>query len=53
MVDPEAKTIMVLLLEQNRFEVGGIYSKSHTLQSRTLEGFRIPMEDVFEAYLET
>ena len=53
MVDPNAKTIMVLLLEQKRFEVGGIYGKGHTLQSRTLEGFRIPMEDVFEAYSET
>ena len=52
-VDPEARTVMVLLRGQNRFEVAGTYGKGHTLQSPTLEGLKIPMEEVFEAYLET
>ncbi|MCY4081744.1 MAG: Uma2 family endonuclease [Caldilineaceae bacterium] len=51
-VDPEAKTIMVLLLGQNRFEVGGTYGKGHTLQSPTLEGFTVLVDELFEAFLE-
>lgn len=51
--DPDAKTIMVLLRGEHRFEVEGIYGKGHTLQSPTLEGFRVQMEEVFENYLKT
>ncbi|MDE0463182.1 MAG: Uma2 family endonuclease [Caldilineaceae bacterium] len=52
-VDPSAKTIMVLVLGLDRFEVGGIYGIGHILRSPTLEGFRLPMEELFEASLET
>ena len=51
-VDPEAKTVMVLLQGQNRFEVARTYGKGHSLQSPTLEGFTVQVEELFEAYLE-
>ncbi len=52
-VDPDAKTIMVLLRGESRFEVCGIYGEGHIIQSPTLSEFSIAIEDVFEAYLET
>ena len=48
-VDPDANTIMVLLRGENRFEVGGFYGKGHTLQSPTLAGFSVQVEELFEA----
>ena len=51
-VDPEVKTVMVLLRGQNRFEVAGTYGKGHTLVSPTLEGFTVQVEELFEASLE-
>ena len=51
-VDPEAKTVMVLLRGQNRFEVAGTYGKGHTLVSPTLEGFTVQVEELFEVYWE-
>ncbi len=46
-VDPDAKTIMVLLRDGNRFEVSGIYGEGQTLTSPTLEGFSFALEEVF------
>lgn len=51
-VDPEARTVMVLLRGQNRFEVAGTYGKGDTLQSPTLEGFTVQVDELFEAYLK-
>ena len=52
-VDPDAKTIMVLVRGESRFEVCGIFGEGHTLQSPTLSGLRIATEEVFEPYLAT
>ena len=46
-VDPDARTIMVLLRGKNRFEVGGIYGEDQSLTSPTLDGFSIALEEVF------
>ena len=51
-VDPDAKTIMVMVRREERFEVKGIYGKGHILESPTLEGFTVQVEVLFEAYLE-
>ena len=46
-VDPDAKTIMVLLRRESRFEVSGIYGEGQSLRSPTLTGFGVPLEEVF------
>ena len=46
-VDPDAKTVMVLLRGESSFEVGGIYGQGETLRSPTLEGFSIEVREVF------
>ncbi len=46
-VDPEARTILVLLRGKNRFEVSGIYGKGQTLLSPSLEGFTVTLEETF------
>lgn len=48
-VDPDARTIMVLLQGENRFEVSGIYGDEQSLTSPTLDGFTIALMDIFEA----
>ena len=48
-VDPDARTIMVLLQGENRFEVSGIYGDEQSLASPTLDGFTIALKDIFEA----
>lgn len=48
-VDPDSRTIMVLLLGENRFEVSGIYGEDQSLTSPTLDGFSIALKDLFEA----
>ena len=48
-VDPDARTIMVLLQGENRFEVSGIYGDEQSLESPTLGGFTIALKDIFEA----
>ena len=47
LVDPEAKTIMVLLRGESRFEVEGMYGEGQTLRSPTLAGFSVALEEVF------
>ena len=48
-VDPDSRTIMVMLRGENRFEVSGIYGDDQSLTSPTLDGFSIALEDIFEA----
>lgn len=46
-VDPDAKTITVLLRGESRFEVAGIYREGQMLRSPTLAGFSVALGDVF------
>ena len=46
-VDPDAKTIMVLLRGESRFEVSGIYGEGQTLRSPTLAEFTIDLDAIF------
>ncbi len=47
-VDPDAKTVTVLLRGEGGFEVDGIYGEGETLRSPTLTGFSLAMGEVFE-----
>ena len=47
LADPESKTVTVLLLGENGYEVVGIYSKGDTLTSPTLESFSIDLNEIF------
>ena len=47
MVDPDEKTITVLLPGESGFEVAGIYEEGETLTSATLRGFRLNTGDIF------
>ena len=46
-VDPDAKTITVLLRGESRFEVSGIYGEEQNLSSPTLGGFSVALEEIF------
>ena len=46
-VDPDAKTITVLLQGEGRFEVSGIYEAGQSLRSPTLAGFSVTLEEIF------
>lgn len=48
-VDPDTKTIKVLLRGEQRFKIGGIYGEGHTLQSPTLAGLTVQVEELFES----
>ena len=45
-VDPGARTILVLLRGKNRFEVSGIYGEDQVLSSPTLEGFSVVLKEL-------
>ena len=47
LVDPEARTAMVLLLGEHRFEIVGIYGERQTLTSPTLKGLSVHLEGMF------
>ena len=47
MVDTDARTITVLLLGECGFVVEGIYGEGETLESPTLGGFALRIDDVF------
>ena len=47
LADPEARTIMVMLLGEAGFEVEAIYGKGHTLTSPTLRGFEVNLDEIF------
>lgn len=53
MVDPDSRTVMVMLRGESRFEIGGIYGLGHTLHSPILEGFTIEVKELFEDFLES
>ncbi len=46
-VDPDARTIMVLRRGERRFEVAGIYGAEQTARSPILEGFTFNLEGKF------
>ena len=46
-VDTDAKTVMVLLLGKEGYEVAGIYGEGQTLTSPTLEGFTLNLNEIF------
>ena len=46
-VDTDAKTIMVLLLGENGYELAGIYGEGQALTSPTLEGFTLNLAEIF------
>ena len=46
-VDPDAKTVTVLLRGEGSFEVGGIYGEGETLRSPTLAGFTFDLDAIF------
>ena len=46
-VDPDAKTIMLLQRGESRFEVVGIYGEEQTLRSATLAEFSIALQEIF------
>ena len=46
-VDPDAKTIMLLRRGESRFEVVGIYGAEQTLRSATLADFSIALQEIF------
>ena len=46
-VDPDAKTIMLLRRGESRFEVVGIYEEEQTLRSATLADFSIALQEIF------
>ena len=47
MVDPEARTITVLLRGEGGFGVAGIYGAGQILRSPTLAGFSVALEEIF------
>lgn len=46
-VDPDAKTIMVMLRGESGFEVVGVYGEGQALRSPTLAGFTIELDAIF------
>ena len=47
LVDPNAKTVMLLLLGEHRFETVGTYEEGQTLASPTLVGFSLNLAGQF------
>ena len=46
-VDPDVKTVTVLLRGESHFEVSGIYGEGQSLRSPILAGFSVDLEAVF------
>ena len=49
LVDPEAGTVAMLLLDDEELKVAGVYGIGDTLTSTVLEGFTIALADVFRS----
>lgn len=47
LVDPEAATVSVLLLEDGELKVAGVYGEKDQVTSTVLKGFTIALADVF------
>ncbi|MDE0313154.1 MAG: Uma2 family endonuclease, partial [Caldilineaceae bacterium] len=48
MVDPDSRTVIVLLRGESRFEVSGIYGEDQILCSPTLEGFTVALWEILQ-----
>ena len=48
-IDPEARTVRVLLLDDGDFVEVGVYKEGDTVTSPTLEGFSFRVEEIFPA----
>ncbi|MDE0431499.1 MAG: Uma2 family endonuclease [Caldilineaceae bacterium] len=46
-VDPDTKSITVLVRGENGFDVAGIYAEDHTPRSPSLAGFDIALQELF------
>lgn len=49
LVDPEAATVAVLLLDGGALKVAGVYGEKDTLAAAVIDGFSIALADVFRA----
>ncbi|MYA21695.1 MAG: Uma2 family endonuclease [Gemmatimonadetes bacterium] len=47
LVDPDARTVSVLLLGEDAFEVEAIYGEGQTMNSPTLTGFSVGLNEIF------
>ncbi len=47
LVDPHAKSVTALMLDENRFALSGVYGEGQTLTSPTLEGFSLDLDELF------
>ena len=47
LVDPEAATVAVLLLDEGELKVTGVYGEGDTLSSAVMSGFSIALADIF------
>ena len=47
LVDPETKTITVLLLGEDGYAEAATYTEGHTLTSPMLEGFAADLDEIF------
>jgi Uma2 family endonuclease len=47
-VDPDARTIRILLRGEGVFGVVGVYGEGETLRSPTLAGFNVALDEVFQ-----
>ena len=47
LVDPEAATVAVLLLDDGELKVAGVYGEGDTLKATALEGFTVVLADIF------
>ena len=47
LVDPDARTVTVLWLDEGAFEVVGLYGEGQTLTSPTLAGFAAGLNEIF------
>ena len=50
LIDPEARTVRVLLLDDGDFVEVGVYKEGDTVTSPTLEGFSFRVEEIFPAH---
>ena len=46
-IDPEAHTVAVMLLEEGEFRPAGIYGEGGGLSSASIEGFNIEVDEIF------
>lgn len=47
LVDPEAATVAVLLLEDGELKVAGVYGEADTLPTVAMEGFTVELANIF------